>query len=65
MIKSNLLDNQVGWSGWFYQWNQTTFSHRNYRSRGRARATSGEGNPEEENFREVVVEGNGEHLNHK
>jgi len=29
-----------GWSGWFYQWDETAFSHRNYRTRDRARGRS-------------------------
>ena len=32
-----------GWSGWFYQWDQTAFSHRNYRSRDRAWGRSSRG----------------------
>ena len=32
-----------GWSGWFYQWDQTAFSHCNYRSRDRARGRSSRG----------------------
>ncbi|XP_065905190.1 sacsin-like [Dysidea avara] len=32
-----------GWSGWFNQWNQTAFSHCNYRSKDRARGGSSRG----------------------